>query len=96
MTSSDPSSYPTGLPSIDPDYVDYSLNVGSSGFGSVIGTLNCSYAGCSDRITFGVQGKCNDPTLSVTVVETDYLSSSETAYIYVNGDYIASCEPLGM
>ena len=75
---------------------DYSMDVGSAGVGSVTGILSCTTAGCSDTISFGIRGKCDDATLTVTVVETDYASSVETAFVYINGAYIASCEPLGM
>ena len=78
------------------NHTDYSMNVGSSGIGSVTGVLSCTTAGCSDTISFGIRGKCDDPQLTLTMVETDFASSVETAFVYVNGAYIASCEPLGM
>ena len=78
------------------EYVDYSMNVGSSGVGSVTGVLSCTSAGCSDTISFGIRGKCDDPQLTLTMVETDFADSSEYAYVYINSGYVASCEPLGM
>ena len=74
--------------------LDYYFNVGENGDFIDSQTFGCTTAGCSVTKEWLVTGNCYYPTLTIDIVETDFGFTSEEAYIYVNGEYLGSCEPL--
>ena len=64
--------------------------------GSVSNTqeFGCEYENCNVTRVWNVVGACKDPKLYVTIVETDYSSSSETASIIVENDRLGTCDEL--
>ena len=73
---------------------DYYFNVGENGNFSDSQEFGCTIAGCSVVKQWSVIGRCYNPTLTISIVETDFALSTEEAYIYVNDQYLSSCEPL--
>ena len=56
--------------------------------------FGCTSAGCSVDKTFYIQGKCNNPRLTIEIYETDYSETNEYAFVYVDQQPIANCTDL--
>ena len=92
--SEDPSPYPTPTPTTPAPVAPVLFDVGENDEYSVSQSFGCSFAGCTTTQRFEIEGICDNPRISVSIVETDYESLSEEAYVYLNGNFITSCEPL--
>ena len=57
-------------------------------------TVGCPSAGCSVTADWYINGTCDYGRLSISVIETDFYSSSEYVDIYLNNDYIGICQGL--
>ena len=60
-------------------------------------SVGCSKPGCQATHTWIIDQSnydCINPTMEVSIIETDFDSSSEQVSIFINNDIIASCEPL--
>ena len=93
-----PTFSPTDSPT-EPDYIwyvgtDYSTRNDTISYEFECGGFGCTTSGCSVEKSIEVIGQCTNPKLTVEIVETDYYYSNEYVNIYINGDFIASCEPL--
>ena len=107
LPSEHPSNAPTGSPSLSPtssptvftpDYVlnlDMDVNQLDDIRYKNEQEFGCQTIGCSVTRTWGIKGHCDDPQLSVKIMETDYSLFIETASVYVN-DYvdIGTCDEL--
>ena len=56
--------------------------------------FGCTYGGCTVERTWKIQGRCVNPRLRVSIIETDFADSAETANVYVNGGWIDTCSEL--
>ena len=72
---------------------DYVWNMATDGF-SVEEEFGCTTAGCAITKTWEILGICNNPKISVSFIETDFQLDSEQALVYIDDEFIASCEPL--
>lgn len=89
---------PTPKPT--PGTPDIVFNVGENGKYKSLGYLGCpissySYSSsCSDTKTWKIEGNCSNPQLTLNIFVTDYDWNTEQAYIYLNNEYFANCQPL--
>ena len=70
---------------------DYQFIVGENDIFSNSQSYGCTTAGCSVTKTWLIERTCINPTLTVQILEHDYDSATENAYIYINNDYIGEC-----
>ena len=77
------------------DAYDYLFNVGLNNDYSNTQSFGCASAACNVTKTWFINGTCNNPTLSVSIIETDYsFPSYEYASIYINDNFISKCNDL--
>ena len=56
--------------------------------------FGCTYAGCSVKKWWYIDGQCDDARLTVEIVQTDFDGASEYAQIYINDVYFDTCYEL--
>ena len=87
---------PTPPPTFGPS--DVVFNVADDGRFRFVRYVGCEdtyyYSDCDGSQVIEVNGLCENPRLTMRVLESDYDSDYEQAFIYLNSEYIGSCEPL--